>query len=285
MADRWPLSAFGDEIASDLEAQLAVLRELEVAHVEFRSAWGVNVVDLDADQLDRAARLLREAGIDVSAIGSPIGKSPIDAGVEGELARLDAALAAADRLGTRLIRVFSFYVDGRYDEYRDEVLRRMAALASRAEARGVTLVHENESYIYGDVPERCRDLVESVGSPALRIAFDPANFVQVGVQPRRQAWPLLCEHVVHFHVKDAVAVEREAPYPAPVPEGLLMLSVRPPGEGEGELRELLSELDRGGYRGLLTVEPHLRLHLPELDGAGCFRTAVTALRGLLGEID
>ncbi len=285
MADRWPLSAFGDEVASDLEEQVAVLREFEVGHVELRSAWGVNVVDLDAEQLDRAARVLREAGIGVSAIASPVGKAPIDGDLTVELARLDAALAAADRLGSGLVRVFSFYVDGRYAEHRDEVLRRMTALAARAEACGATLAHENESYIYGDVPERCRDLVESVGSPALRIAFDPANFVQAGVQPHREAWPLLREHVVHFHVKDAVAVERDAPYPAQVPEFSLMLSVRPPGEGDGELPELLAELDRSGYRGFLTLEPHLRLRLPELDGAGCLRTAVTALRGLTGEID
>ena len=285
MGDRWTLSAFGDEIAVDLEEQLAVLQSLQVECLELRSAWGVSVVDLTAEQRGRAARLLREAGIRVSAIASPVGKTSIDDDFEGDLNNLDAALAAADQFDTELVRVFSFYVDGRYDESRDEVLRRMAALAQRAEARGVTLVHENESYIYGDVPERCRDLVESVGSPALRIAFDPANFVQVGVRPFAQGWPLLEELVAHFHVKDAVAVERDEPYPARVLEGRLMLSVRPPGEGEGELPELLRALARSEYRGFLTVEPHLRLLRPDLDGAGCLRIAVTALRGLLGEVD
>ena len=31
--------------------------------------------------------------------------------------------------------------------------------------------------------DRCLDIVESVGSPNLRLAWDPANFVQVGVRP------------------------------------------------------------------------------------------------------
>jgi len=116
--------------------------------------------------------------------------------LDAELGRLRAALDAAERLGTPLVRVFSFYVpDGRYAEHRDEVLRRMSVMAAEAAARGITLVHENESGIYGDVAERCLDLVESVGSPALRIAFDPANFVQCEVRPVSEAWPLLRDHV------------------------------------------------------------------------------------------
>jgi sugar phosphate isomerase/epimerase len=285
MNDRWPLSAFGDEAAADLDEQARALRAEAIGHVEFRAAWGVNVVDLGPERLDEAARRLREAGIGVSAIGSPVGKAPIDGDPSDELGRLDAALDAAGRLGTSLVRVFSFHVpDGRYEEHRDEVLRRMAALAGLAERRGATLVHENESNIYGDTAERCRDLVESVGSPALRIAFDPANFVQCGVRPMAEAWPLLREHVAHVHIKDAVTVEREAPYPAPAPPGALMLSVRPPGEGDGEVPELLRELARTGYRGFLTLEPHLQLNRSDLDGPGRLHVAVAALRGLLADL-
>ena len=60
-----------------------------------------------------------------------------------------------------------------------------------------------------------------------------------------------------------------------------MLSVRPAGEGDGELPALLRELDRTGYRGFLTLEPHLHFHLPELDGAQRLHVAAAALRGLV----
>jgi sugar phosphate isomerase/epimerase len=282
MNDRWPLSAFGDEAGTDLEEQITALRDERIGHVELRAAWGVNVVDMGPERLDEAARLLREAGVGVSAVASPVGKAPIDGDAADELGRLGAALDAADRLGTSLVRVFSFYVpDGRHAECRDEVLRRMAALADLAARRGATLVHENESHIYGDTAERCRDLVESVGSPALRIAFDPANFVQCDVRPMEEAWPMLREWVAHVHVKDAVRVERDAPYPAPAPEGALMMSVRPAGEGDGEVPELLRELDRAGYRGYLTLEPHLHFHRADLDGPGRLHVATEALRRLL----
>jgi sugar phosphate isomerase/epimerase len=283
MSDRWPLSAFADEVASDLDEQISALRDERIGHVELRSAWGVNVADLSPEQLDRAAGELSEGDIGVSAIGSPVGKAPVDGDLDAELGRLRACLDAADRLGTTLVRVFSFYVpDGRYAEHRDQVLRRMAAMAAMAEERGATLVHENESRIYGDTAARCRDLVESVGSPALRIAFDPANFVQCDVRPMAEAWPLLRDHVAHVHIKDAVPVDRGgAAYPAEELPGALMVSVRPAGEGDGDVPALLRELDRIGYRGFLTLEPHLSFHLPELDGAQRLHVATTALRGLV----
>ncbi len=235
MADRWPIGAFGDEIAPGLEEQITVLQKNGVAGLELRSAWGDNVVDLGPARLDRAAGLLRAAGISVSAVASPVGKAQIEGDFDAEVSRLRAAMDAATRLHTTRIRIFSFFIpDGRHTEFRDEVLRRMSAFAHEAASRDLVLVHENESYIYGDDAEHCRDLVESVGSPALQIAFDPANFVQVGVRPFDEAWPLLARHVVHVHVKDAVSVDRDGmpPYPARAPEVQLMASVRPAGEGE-----------------------------------------------------
>jgi len=286
VADRWPISAFGDEIAPGLEEQIAVLKEQGVGALELRSAWGVNVVDLAPDEIERAGRLLSAAGIAVSAVASPVGKAQIDCNFDAELARLRAGLGAARRLETDRIRVFSFFIpDGRHADFRDEVLRRMSAFAKEAAAQDLVLVHENESYIYGDDAVHCRDLVESVGSPALRIAFDPANFVQVGVRPFDEAWPLLSRHVAHFHVKDAVHVDRDGidVYPAHATELQLMASVRPAGEGEGQIGQLLHELERQDYRGFLVIEPHLQLRLHALDGAERFAVALRALRGLVGE--
>ena len=286
MSDRWPLSAFADEVTPDLDEQLRALHDERIGHLELRSAWGENVADLGPKRLDEAARALREAGIGVSAIGSPVGKAPVDGDLDVEIGRLRACLEAAERLGTPLVRVFSFHIpEGRYAEHRDEVLRRMAALTALAAERGATLVHENESNIYGDTAERCRDLVESVGSPALRVAFDPANFVQCDVRPMAEAWPPLRDYVAHIHIKDAVRLDRGgAAYPAEAPPGALLLSVRPAGEGEGELPALLRELDRSGYRGFLTLEPHLHFTLPDLDGPERLHVAASALRGLLAEV-
>src|SRR5690349_19709131 len=127
------LSAFGDEIDDDLQTQLDILNSEDVHCLELRGAWGHNVLDLDAEHLRRAQVLLHDNGFSVSAIGSPIGKSRLDQPATWELERLDRALAAADALGTRLIRIFSFFVPADHARtVRDEVIDRMGLLTERA---------------------------------------------------------------------------------------------------------------------------------------------------------
>jgi 3-dehydroshikimate dehydratase len=265
------LSAFGDEIDADLDTQLDVLAAQSVRHLEVRGVWGENILDLDAAHLRRVRQTLDARGFGVSAIGSPIGKSALDQPRAYELERLERAIEAAQVLGTRLIRVFSFYVaPEQAQQQRDEVLARMAALTERAAQAGMTLVHENEKEIYGDTPERCRDLLATINSPTLRLAFDPANFVQVGVAPMERAWPLLEAYTTHVHIKDARLADG---------------SVTPAGEGDGAVPALLDALIARGYRGFLTLEPHLQIAGPAggFSGTAGMQTAVRALRRLLDE--
>jgi sugar phosphate isomerase/epimerase len=277
---RFKLSAFGDEIADDLATQLDVLAGEGVAFLEFRAAdplsrseegrgaWGKNILDLTDDELERARALLQARGFGVSAVASPIGKSPLDLPREFELERLERAIAAADLFGTRLIRIFSFYVaPGQAAQARAEVLERLRLLATRAAQRNVTLVHENEKGIYGDTAERCLDLLAAIDSPALRAAFDPANFVQVGVRPM-EAWQALAGYVTHVHIKDARFGDG---------------SVVPPGQGDGEIAALLAALASVNYQGFLTLEPHLRLAGPAggYSGPDGMRLAIRSLRALL----
>ncbi|WP_423923948.1 sugar phosphate isomerase/epimerase family protein [Frigoribacterium sp. 2-23] len=240
----WTLSGFGDEIDADPDVQAAVLHGLGASHIEVRSAWETNVVDLDDEQLTRLRAVFDRRGTSVSAIASPIGKVPVALPVEHEIARLHRAVAAARALDASFIRVFSFYpADGQApDDVRDDVLTRMRALADVAAREGVVLLHENEKEIYGDIPRRVLDIVESVGSDALRLAWDNANFVQVGVEPFTEAWPMLHRHVDYLQVKDAIAGTGE---------------VVPAGEGDGELLETVTALRDAGYRGFASLEPHL----------------------------
>jgi sugar phosphate isomerase/epimerase len=118
----------------------------------------------------------------------------------------------------------------------------MTALARRAEGTGVTLVHENEKDIFGDVPSRVSDIIETVNSPALKVAWDPANFVQVGVKPFTEAYELLRPHLVYLQVKDALFADGR---------------VVPAGEGDGEVQRTVEALRDSGYTGFASLEPHL----------------------------
>ena len=243
-SNQWVLSGFGDEVDPDPRIQLAVLQALGATHIEVRSAWGTNVSELDDDQLARLGELVRAADFGVSAIASPIGKVDVSLDPEHEAARLQRVIRAAHALGASNIRIFSFYRgDGvPAAAARDDVLVRMRRLADIAEREGVTLLHENEKAIYGDVPERILDMVESVGSPALRLAWDNANFVQVGVRPFTDAYPALRPYVGYLQVKDAVAGTG---------------AVVPTGEGDGQMYETFEAFRDSGFDGYVSLEPHL----------------------------
>jgi sugar phosphate isomerase/epimerase len=269
----WLLSGFGDEIDPDPRVQAGVLAALGARHIEVRSAWGVNVVDLTDEQLDELDSVLQERGLAVSAIASPIGKVNVYDDPAVELARFRRALAAAQRLRSRYIRIFSFYRPDNVavEDIRDPVLAQLRAFAKLAEAAGITLVHENEKEIYGDVPARVLDIVESVGSPALRVAWDNANFVQCGVRPFTDGYALLRPHLEYLQVKDALAAT-----------GVVV----PAGEGDGQLRETLRALREDGYAGFASLEPHLALQhgLGGFSGPYEFGRAARAFAALTTEI-
>ncbi|WP_129666464.1 sugar phosphate isomerase/epimerase family protein [Phytoactinopolyspora endophytica] len=240
----WTLSGFADEISADLDEQCRVLNELEISFIEFRSAWKTNVLDLDDDQLKRAADTLGRYGIATSSIGSPIGKIGVADDFDAHLARFDRALHVAELLGAPFIRLFSFFIPqgDTPAAHRDEVLRRMAALAARTEGRDVTLVHENEKEIYGDIPARCLDIVESVGSEKLKLAWDPANFVQCGVRPHSEGYDMLRPYTDYIQIKDALLADG---------------TVVPAGEGDGEVATTVAALHADGFDGFFSMEPHL----------------------------
>lgn len=273
MRHQWTLSGFGDEIDPDPLIQLAVLETCGATHIEVRSAWGVNVVDFDDDHTSRLATILSDRQFGVSAIASPIGKVDVALPVEYELERLRRVVRVAHALNTSNIRVFSFYRrdDQAPADIRDAVLSRMAALAALAAKEGVVLLHENEKGIYGDVPERVLDLVESVGSSALRLAWDNANFVQVGNRPFTDGWESLHPYVDYLQVKDAIRATGE---------------VVPAGRGDGELVETLTALRDTGYSGFASLEPHLASahELGGFSGPRAFGEAARAFRTLTDEL-
>lgn len=266
----WTLSGFADEIDPDPHQQFRTLGDLGIAHVELRGAWGANVLDLTDAQLDELIRLLRQYGIAVSSVGSPIGKVSITDDFDEHLRRFDRALTVADRLESPYIRLFSFYIPEGDDpaKHRDEVMRRLGALAERARGHDAVLAHENERGIYGDVPSRCLDIAESVGSEKLRQIWDPANYVLCDVRPFSQGFAELRPHIAYLHIKDAVAATGQ---------------VVPAGQGDGQIREAIRVLRDDGFDGFFSMEPHLA-HAGQsggFSGADLFGQATRAFTELL----
>jgi sugar phosphate isomerase/epimerase len=268
----WSLSGFGDEVDPDPAIQAAVLLALGASHIEVRSAWGTNVSELEPDAVERLKAILDGKGLKVSAVASPIGKVDVGLPVEHEVTRLRRIISVAKALDTKYVRIFSFYrAEGQSQEdIRDAVMERMAALAEEAAANGIVLLHENEKGIYGDTPQRVLDIMETVNSPALRVAWDNANFVQVGVKPYTEGYAILRPYLEYLQVKDAIATTGE---------------VVPSGEGDGELDATIAALAADGFTGFASLEPHLASahELGGYSGPVAFGIAARAFAGLAGK--
>jgi 3-dehydroshikimate dehydratase len=265
------ISAFADEISQDPVEQIDVLSRNGIRFIEFRAIHGTNVLDLADAQHAEFRGLLAARGFGLSAIGSPIGKIRITEPFEEHLARFERAMYLAEFYQAPRIRVFSFYMPPGDDPaaHRDAVIDRMGELSRRAAGRGIALLLENEKGIYGDTAARVADILETVDSPALRHAFDPANYVEVR-QPIDGAWARLRHLVTHFHVKDYDAkLERNVPA----------------GAGDGLIPRLLQEAADAGYDGFAVLEPHLTVAglSSGFTGPERFAEAAAALKAILDE--
>ncbi len=273
------LSAFADEAGDTLSAQIAALQRNGIGYIEPRAIDKKGVIFKTDEQLKEIRRELDDGGIRVSSIGSPIGKYSIDEPLAPHLEDLKRALNCAHILGTNLIRMFSFFVpQDRLKECRSEVMDRLSVMLEEAKAEGITLCHENESKIYGQMPGEVADLLTTL--PDLAGIFDPANYRMNGADAA-EGIDVTLPSFRYMHVKDAIFDEQ---------------AIVPAGEGEGKIAEAIGKIDRHTDNAVfLSVEPHLHVFSAyssiddhELKGRHVFKNsdesfdfAVNALKNLL----
>ena len=74
---KFTLSAFADEIDSDLKVQMDVLDQHGIKFIEMRGVNGQNLTSCTLDQVREIKKQLDERGFRLSAVGSPVGKIKI----------------------------------------------------------------------------------------------------------------------------------------------------------------------------------------------------------------
>ena len=278
------LSGFADEIGNELSLQISEMNRHGIGYIEARGINGKNIGDYTVEEIKDVKKQLDEGGMKVSALGSPFGKINIKDDFEPHFEKFKNGVELAKVLETKYIRGFSFFfTDGAdYDQYRSEVISRVKAMVDYAGQHGIVYLHENEKGIYGDTPERCLDLIKAIDSPYLRATFDPANFVQCGVDTLK-AYDMLKDYIEYMHIKDAKFSDG---------------TVVPAGMGDGNVKQILSNLKADGFEGFVSLEPHLG-HFDGLDdleldadfsdmeqaGPKTFAVAVSALKKILGELE
>lgn len=272
------LSAFADEAGSEVADQIKALQENGMTHIELRNVGDKNIIDLTCDEAKELKKQLDDGGISVWAIGSPLGKISVGDEFAPHLEKLKHTLELAHILETTHIRMFSFFCPkGEADLCRELVFDRLGKFCDAAKGSGILLCHENEKGIYGDIADRCLDILKNF--PDLKCVYDPANFLQCGEDTLR-AWEMLAPYLEYLHIKDV----RD--------DGTIV----PAGKGNGHLPELIARYEKLGGKAL-TLEPHLAVFkgLAELENGektkigefeyetqrAAFDAAASALKNLL----
>ncbi len=236
------ISGFCDEIHDDILVQFDALKKLGIKYFDPRIVDGKNVTLLNDDELDRLCALMKEYDLTPTSLGTPIGKIKTTDDFEEHFRYFKRTVEVAKKVGTRYIRMFSFYLPENedFDTYTDWVVERLEKMVKYAEENDVVLLHENEKGIYGNVASRCRTLFERIVSPSFRCAFDFSNFVECD-QECLEAYEMLKPYIDHIHIKDNKGA----------------VEVVPAGWGDGKIPEILSDVYKNGYDGFVSLEPHL----------------------------
>lgn len=256
------LCVITDEISQDLGQALDVMAEYGCKDAELRNLYGKYIVDSDEDDLKRAEAELKRVGMAVPCIDTPLYKCDLfDEGGEatgathGAQARslddqmhlLQKSIDLCKRFDAPYIRIFSFWRRGSMTpEIEERIVTALMRPAEVAERAGVTLLLENEHACYLGTGAETARVVEKIGSPALKMVWDPGNAYMAGEQPFPSGYEAAAAHVLHVHIKDARATE----------DGKLQWTVV--GEGEVDYAGQFAALKRAGYVGAISLETHYK---------------------------
>lgn len=243
MWDKIKLSGFADEIDTNLDIQMKVLKKLGMSYVEMRGVDGKGLVEHTINEAKEIKARLTDNGISLSSVGSPIGKIKITDEFAPHMELFKHTVEIAHVMDTPNIRMFSFFMpeNESYAPYKNQVMDQLGQFVDYAKANKVLLLHENEKDIYGDMADRCLEIMKEFYGDHFQAVFDFANFVQCK-QDTLEAYDMLKPYISYVHIKDALWSDA---------------SVVPAGMGDGNVEKILRKLKDSGYQGFLSLEPHL----------------------------
>lgn len=250
-----------DEISQNLEHALRVMGEYGVTHAELRNVYDKYIVDADEDLLKQVEADLQKHGATVCCIDTPLFKCNLESSTasagpthganERTLADQQTLLLhsidVAKRFGTEYLRIFSFWKHGNLTpEIEDRIADELVRPCELADRAGITLLLENEHACYlGTAAETAR-VIERIGSPALKMVYDPGNSFFAGEQPFPAGFESARNHYAHIHVKDACVNADGMPAWCSV------------GEGEIDYPGLFATLKLDNYNGIVALETHFK---------------------------
>lgn len=232
------LCAFADEAADSLDEQIAELKKHNIKLLELRSIDKKNVSEFTDEEAIAYSKKLKDNEITVWSIGSPLGKIDIS-NADEHMKTVKRVCEIAKIFESKRIRMFSFYNAYEKADAVFDALKRMSEIAKKYD---VILCHENEKEIYGDILSRVEEIMAQ-NIENMRFVFDPANFIQCGVEIP-SAIDKLFDKTDYFHIKDIVSSTGE---------------LVPSGYGDGFIEGIIEKITKSKKDFVLTLEPHLNV--------------------------
>jgi len=254
-----------DEISQDFGHALEVAsKEFGLGHVELRSMWKKNIINLDEKETAEAKRLLEKFGLQVTDIASPLFKTdwpgaPISSfspktpqfgadytfAQQGEV--LERSIAAAKALATDRVRCFDFWRLEDPKPFREAMDSKLRDTAAQVASRKITLLLENEFACNTATGAEAGRTMKAVQAPNLKLNWDPGNAAYRG----EIAFPdgfanIPKERLGHVHCKD---VSRKA-------DGTFEWAAM--GRGIIDFVGQFRALAQAGYSGTMSLETHWR---------------------------
>jgi L-ribulose-5-phosphate 3-epimerase len=250
-------AVISDEISQELDLAAAMAQRFGLDQLELRTAWDVRIDDMTPEHLRRVRDIAAHYGLGVVGLATPFLKCDIGNtdDYQEHLKILRRSVAAAHALGARIIRTFTFWKHGDLAPNFGAIVRAYDEPARIAAGEGVTLGVENEPACFVGTGHEAAELVEAIGSPAVKIVWDPGNAAWT---QRERAVPDGYErvkpHIAHVHLKDVVLRGASGQ-----PEATVL------GRGDVDIPGQLTALVRDGYTGCASLETHYRVkaHLSE----------------------
>ncbi len=288
-APRVILTGFADEAANQKTAtqQFAAFAALGLQYYSVRFidvGEGIkNVMKLSKSEINKIRHLENEYGLNVSSIGSPIGKvklKDVDDGTKNVYIPFKKYLAQdvkkvcqiAHAFECKLIRGFSFY-HPRGTNPRDHLAQTVDQLGQIAEAchrSDLTFGLEVEANLVGGDGRTLAEIYRQVNHPAMVLIFDAANIIVQGYSTADlfEEYVAMKPGLGWLHIKDYKN-------PKPVAKGGhvnedMLKNFVPADQGDsaherilGDFRQMLPELEaklkRRGIPGVfLDLEPHVK---------------------------
>ncbi|MBO3801247.1 MAG: sugar phosphate isomerase/epimerase [Candidatus Brockarchaeota archaeon] len=244
------LSFITDEVSQNLEEIEEFAKNFNVEAIEIRTILNKGFPEILEEKVT-LKKFLEENNLKVSAIAAPTFKCDVDSREEYEkhIAIFKDALELASYLDTKLVRSFTFWKKGKYEDYKEKIIKKFEKIIELADDYSTTIVVENEPSTFVGNGRMLADFINSLNTKTVRALWDPGNDL-MDEEEQENPYPVGFNHVrgmiAHVHLKDGVRENSKVRF----------LKI---GKGQAKIEENLRALKEVSYSGYISLETHWRM--------------------------